>query len=109
MIFLGRPKPWEPDVGHAGSARSIPACEHDCLGENADLANNAPPYIRSWFDWNPLFHTIDQGRGFIFLNYTPRFTSIDYPIYYGLVCVMIGLMAEFFTRQHASASWNKRR
>jgi len=73
------------------------------------LANNAPPYIRSWFDWNPLFHTIDQGRGFIFLNYTPRFTSIDYPIYYGLVCVMIGLMAEFFTRQHASASWNKRR
>jgi hypothetical protein len=26
-----------------------------------------------------------------------------------LVCVMIGLMAEFFTRQHISASWNKRR
>jgi hypothetical protein len=26
-----------------------------------------------------------------------------------MVLVMIGLMAEFFTRQHMSASWNKRR
>jgi hypothetical protein len=26
-----------------------------------------------------------------------------------LVCVMLGLMAEFFTRQYASASWGKGR
>jgi hypothetical protein len=25
-----------------------------------------------------------------------------------LTCMMIGLMAEYFTRQHASVSWNKR-
>lgn len=61
------------------------------------------------FDWNPLFHTIDQSRGFIFLNYGPRYTSIDYPVMVALACVMIGLMLEFFTRQHVSASWNKRR
>ena len=50
---------------------------------------------------------IDQARGFIFLNYTPRYTSYEYAIKYALVCILIGLMAEFFTRQHASASWNK--
>ncbi|OYW58212.1 MAG: ABC transporter permease [Rhodobacterales bacterium 32-66-7] len=73
------------------------------------LANNTSPAVRRMFDWNPLFHTIDQGRGFIFLNYVPRYTSIDYAVYATLVCVTIGLMAEFFTRQYASASWNKRR
>ena len=73
------------------------------------LANNLPPARRNWFDWNPLFHTIDQARGFIFLNYTPRYTSYDYAICYALVCILIGLMAEFFTRQHASASWGKTR
>ena len=106
MIFLAA-KPWEPDAVTLLS--TIYRRANMIASGKMLLANNAPPYIRSWFDWNPLFHTIDQGRGFIFLNYTPRFTSIDYPIYYGLVCVMIGLMAEFFTRQHASASWNKRR
>ena len=73
------------------------------------LANNTSPGIRSIFDWNPLFHTIDQGRGFIFLNYLPRYTSIEYPVYTTLACITIGLMAEFFTRQYASASWNIRR
>jgi len=72
------------------------------------VANNLAPNRRDWFDWNPLFHTIDQARGFIFLNYTPRFTSYEYAIYFALTCMMIGLMAEFFTRQYASASWNKR-
>lgn len=106
MIFLAA-KPWQPDAFMLLS--TIYRRANMIASGKMLLANNAPPYIRSWFDWNPLFHTIDQGRGFIFLNYTPRFTSIDYPIYYGLICMMIGLMAEFFTRQHASASWNKRR
>ena len=30
-------------------------------------------------------------------------------IWDAMVCIMLGLMAEFFTRQHASASWGKRR
>jgi ABC-type polysaccharide/polyol phosphate export permease len=73
------------------------------------LANNTSAEMRSMFDWNPLFHTIDQARGFIFLNYAPRYTSIEYSLRVAMVLVMIGLMAEFFTRQHMSASWNKRR
>ena len=73
------------------------------------LANNTKPDLRALFDWNPLFHVIDQARGFIFLNYTPRYTSIEYAIDVALACLMIGLMAEFFTRQYASASWGARR
>ncbi len=56
-----------------------------------------------------MFHVIDQGRGHVFLNYSPHFTSISYPIFFTLTFIVIGLMAEFFTRQYASASWNKRR
>ena len=26
------------------------------------------------FDWNPLFHTIDQARGFTFINYNPHYS-----------------------------------
>ena len=56
------------------------AGQHDRLGQDV-AGQQRLPYIRcSWFDWNPLFHTIDQGRGFIFLNYTPHYTSIEYPI-----------------------------
>jgi ABC-type polysaccharide/polyol phosphate export permease len=72
------------------------------------VANAAPTNIRNMFDWNPLFHTIDQARGFMFLNYAPRYTSIEYPIKVSLICILIGLMAEFYTRKYASASWQKR-
>lgn len=72
------------------------------------VANQSPTWIRSKFDWNPLFHIIDQGRGEIFLNYNPRFTSLEYPILVLLFCIMIGLMGEFFTRKFISASWSKR-
>jgi ABC-type polysaccharide/polyol phosphate export permease len=106
MVFLSA-KPWQPDL--IGILVMIYQRANMIASGKMVLANNLSAERRSWFDWNPLFHTIDQGRGFIFLNYTPRYTQIDYAVYYALVCVMIGLMAEFFTRQHASASWNKRR
>jgi ABC-type polysaccharide/polyol phosphate export permease len=105
MVFLSA-KPWQPEA--IGIIVSLYTRANVVASGKMVLANNLPANRRSWFDWNPLFHAIDQARGFIFLNYAPRFTVIDYVLYYGLVCVMIGLMAEFFTRQHASASWNKR-
>jgi len=58
------------------------------------------------FDWNPLFHTIDQARGFIFLHYNPHFSSVSYPLYLTAALIMIGLMAEFYTRKNASLSWS---
>ena len=72
------------------------------------VANTLPAYMLAMFDWNPLFHTIDQARGFIFINYNPHFSSISYPIYVSLVCLVIGLMGESYTRRHASASWSAR-
>ncbi|WP_137109800.1 ABC transporter permease [Rhodobacter sp. SY28-1] len=105
MIFLSA-MPWQPET--VGILKTLYQRANVIASGKMVLANNLSPSRRDWFDWNPLFHTIDQARGFIFLNYTPRYTSYDYAIYCALVCVMIGLMAEFFTRQHASASWNKR-
>ncbi|MDB6452659.1 ABC transporter permease [Falsirhodobacter sp. 20TX0035] len=72
------------------------------------LANSLPAMMLSMFDWNPLFHIIDQNRGFIFLNYLPRNTNITYPLIVTLVFFMIGLMGIFYTRNYASASWNQR-
>jgi ABC-type polysaccharide/polyol phosphate export permease len=106
MIFLSA-MPWQPEV--VGILSSIYRRANMIASGKMVLANNTSPTMRNLFDWNPLFHTIDQGRGYIFLNYMPRYTSVDYAVSVALTCVMIGLMAEFFTRQHMSASWNKRR
>lgn len=72
------------------------------------LANNLSAKMLAVFSWNPLFHTIDQCRGFTFLNYNPHFSTWSYPLSVGAALLLIGLMAEFFTRQQASASWNAR-
>lgn len=105
MVFLSA-MPWQPET--VGILKTLYQRANVIASGKMVLANNLAPNRRDWFDWNPLFHTIDQARGFIFLNYTPRYTSYDYAIYFALVCMMIGLMAEYFTRQHASVSWNKR-
>lgn len=69
------------------------------------VANMMPGYLLAMFDWNPLFHTIDQARGFLFLNYNPHYSSVSYPVYVMLVLIVIGMMAEHFTRKYASVSW----
>jgi len=102
MIFLSA-KPWQPEA--VGVLSTIFQRANMIASGKMFVANAATPRIRGWFDWNPLFHTIDQGRGFMFLNYEPRYTSIEYPIYVALVCMMIGLMGEFYTRKYASLSW----
>jgi ABC-type polysaccharide/polyol phosphate export permease len=106
MLFLSA-RPWQPEL--MSVVTTLYQRANMIASGKMLLANNTPSSVRNMFDWNPLFHTIDQGRGFIFLNYDPRYTSIEYPIYVALTCMMIGLMAEFFTRQHASASWGKGR
>ena len=73
------------------------------------VANMMPGYMLAMFDWNPLFHAIDQARGFAFANYFPRNSSIEYPVTVGVVLLMLGLMGEYVTRRHASASWDARR
>ncbi|GGX40174.1 ABC transporter permease [Tateyamaria omphalii] len=73
------------------------------------LANTLPGFMLAMFDWNPLFHTIDQSRGFTFINYNPRYSSWEYAWWVGVILVMLGLMGEFYTRRHASLSWSARR
>lgn len=73
------------------------------------VANALPSYMLAMFDWNPLFHCIDQARGYIFINYNPHYTDWRYAIWVGVVLLMIGLMGEFYTRKHASISWGARR
>jgi ABC-type polysaccharide/polyol phosphate export permease len=106
MVLLSA-KPWQPEL--ISILTTVIMRVNMIASGKMIVANNAKPEIRSMFDWNPLFHTIDQGRGFMFLNYQPRYTSYEYPVYVTLACVMVGLMAEFFTRQYASASWGKGR
>ncbi|PRY75681.1 ABC-type polysaccharide/polyol phosphate export permease [Yoonia maritima] len=70
------------------------------------LVNSLPASMIAMFDWNPLFHIIDQNKGFVFLHYNPHFTTISYPLYVSLTLLVIGMMGMFFTRQHVSASWS---
>lgn len=73
------------------------------------VVNMLPPTMYAMFSWNPLFHNIDQARGFVFINYFPHKTSLMYPIYVGICLVILGLIGEFYTRRHASLSWEARR
>ncbi|VDC23484.1 ABC transporter permease [Pseudogemmobacter humi] len=106
LIFYAA-KPWHPDF--VGIAATIYQRANMIASGKMFVANQASSWLRSKFDWNPLYHTIDQARGHMFLNYQPRYTSLEYPVYAVLVCLMIGLMGQFFTRRFASASWGKRR
>lgn len=73
------------------------------------LANTLPSSMLAMFDWNPLFHCIDQARGYAFVNYFPHNSSISYPLKVTIVLLMIGLMGEFIARKQMSLSWSARR
>ena len=73
------------------------------------VANSMPSFMLVMFDWNPLFHVIDQCRGYAFINYSPRYSSWEYAWWVGVALLTIGLMGEFYTRRHASISWDARR
>jgi ABC-type polysaccharide/polyol phosphate export permease len=102
MIFKAA-TPWQPEF--FGIATSIYSRANMIFSGKMFLANATPMYILSMFLWNPLFHTIDQCRGYMFLNYSPHYSSVSYPIIVTAVLFVIGLMAENFTNKHASASW----
>lgn len=105
MVFLAL-KPWLP--GFTNIAHTIFARANMIASGKMFVANAMPGFMLSLFLWNPLFHIIDQARGFIFINYNPHTTSLIYPIAISLALLMIGLMGEFYTRKHASASWSAR-
>ncbi|NVO55964.1 ABC transporter permease [Rhodobacteraceae bacterium B1Z28] len=73
------------------------------------IANALGGFMLTLFAWNPLFHIIDQCRGYVFRNYFPRNTSWEYALWVGIALLMIGLLGVFFTRKHVSQSWSARR
>ncbi|MEL7114383.1 MAG: ABC transporter permease [Pseudomonadota bacterium] len=102
MIFLAL-KPWMPGV--VGIMQQIYTRANMVASGKMFVANSLPGYMIAMFDWNPLFHCIDQARGFTFINYNPHYSSWEYPLILSLVLITIGLMGEFYTRRHASLSW----
>jgi len=73
------------------------------------VANTLPSFMLVMFDWNPLFHCVDQARGVMFINYSPMHSNLSYPLKAAVVAVVLGLMGEFFTRKRASKSWGATR
>lgn len=100
-------KPWFPQVVSIFS--TIYQRANMIASGKMFVANSLPSFMLAMFDWNPLFHAIDQARGFTFINYNPRYTDWHYAMWVGVVLLMIGLMGEFYTRRHASLSWSARR
>lgn len=106
VVFLAL-KPWFPTF--VSIATTIYQRANMIASGKMFVANTLPGYMLAMFDWNPLFHCIDQSRGFAFINYNPRNSSIEYPLMVGVILLLIGLMGEFYTRRHASLSWDARR
>ena len=106
MVFLAV-KPWAP--GFVSVVSSVYARANMIASGKMFVANAMPGHILVYFTWNPLFHTIDQSRGFAFINYNPHFSNVTYPIILSIILMFVGLMGEFMTRKAASASWNAKR
>ncbi|MCX7558303.1 ABC transporter permease [Sulfitobacter sp. F26204] len=106
LVFLAI-KPWFP--GFVGIASQLYQRANMIASGKMFVANTLPTFMLKMFDWNPLFHCIDQARGYAFINYNPRNSNWEYAFWVGVVLLMIGLMGEFYTRKHASLSWNARR
>lgn len=102
VIFLSI-KPWFPNFTDV--ATTVYSRANMIASGKMFVANTLPGYMLSLFDWNPLFHAIDQCRGYVFLNYTPHFTSWSYALYAAIGLLAVGLMGDFYTRKHASVSW----
>lgn len=100
-------KPWFPTF--VGIVSTVYQRVNMIASGKMFVANTLPAFMLAMFDWNPLFHAIDQSRGYVFINYTPRYSSWEYAMIVGTVLLMIGLMGEFYTRRHASVSWAARR
>ncbi|WP_146347721.1 ABC transporter permease [Phaeobacter marinintestinus] len=106
LLFLSI-RPWFPTFAGIGS--TIYQRANMIASGKMFLANSLPSFMLPMFIWNPLFHTIDQARGYVFINYYPRVTSWEYALWVGIILFMIGLMGEFYTRKHVSLSWKARR
>ena len=102
MVLLAV-KPWFPKA--TGIAQQVYTRFNMFASGKMFVANQLPATMVVLFSWNPLFHIIDQGRGYIFINYNPLKSNLEYPIIVSVVLILIGIIAESQTRKHVSLSW----
>ncbi|WP_265502054.1 ABC transporter permease [Paracoccus beibuensis] len=103
MIFLGI-KPWSPALSR--TLTTFYSRVNMFASGKMFVANTLPNFMLPWFIWNPLFHLIDQERGFLFINYSPHKTWLLYPLWVTLACFMVALLINFTTRKYESVSWS---
>ncbi len=106
LIFLAM-KPWAPQFSAVAS--QLYSRANMIASGKMFVANMLPHKMLMMFSWNPLFHIIDQARGFAFINYVPHNSNWLYPLIVALSLLILGFLAESFTRKHASISWERRR
>lgn len=68
------------------------------------LAASVPGWMRPWFDWNPLFHIIDQMRAAAFVNYAGADTSLAYAAKVVAALLLVGHALERRVRADFSIS-----
>ncbi len=106
LVFLAI-KPWFPNI--VTILNNVYRRMNMVFSGKMFVGNALGGFMLSMFAWNPLFHIIDQCRGFVFRNYFPRNSSWEYALWVGIVLTLIGLLAEFYTRKQVSKSWDARR
>lgn len=103
MVFLAL-KPWMPEF--CSLMVSLYTRVSMIASGKMFVANSLPSSMLALLDWNPLFHSIDQARGYTFLHYNPHFSSPTYPFIVAITLIVFGLIAESYTRKNASISWS---
>lgn len=96
-------KPWFPQA--TSTVQQIYTRFNMFASGKMFVANMMPATMIYFFSWNPLFHIIDQGRGYIFVNYNPLKSNLEYPIIMTFVLLIVGLLGESQTRKYVSQSW----
>ncbi|MGB0438505.1 MAG: ABC transporter permease [Primorskyibacter sp.] len=96
-LLLLAAKPWVPTL--VKIIASVYQRANMIASGKMVVANTLPAHILSLFDWNPLFHTIDQCRGYAFVNYTPRHSSWEYALWCAVGLLALGMIGEYARRR----------
>ena len=102
LVFLAL-QPWAPRLSNL--LRTVFLRANMLFSGKMFIANAMPYGLYKMFAWNPLFHIVDQARGYVFINYEPRTTTLAVPFWITVAAVVIGLIGEFYARKHRSQGW----
>jgi ABC-type polysaccharide/polyol phosphate export permease len=106
MIFRAA-TPWQPEL--IGTLTSVYTRLNVIFSGKMMLGNKIPGFMLPFYDWNPLFHAIDQTRGFMFANYHPHNSNLMYTVYVTLALMVIAFIGEHYSNRFISLSWNAKR